>query len=293
MKAIRLAAACAALAPAALRVWRHADERALDARWRSLVARVDANPPLFDPSALPELPEPARRFLLAAIRPGTPLYTVAEIAMHGHLSLSTREKPDYKPMRACQLLAPPHGFVWQVRVGRGASHLVGSDAAFPGGSWTRFWLAGLIPVARLGDDADHALSSFGRCMAEAIFWSPGALLPSDTVRWEGLDADTARVTVSQGALTESFDVTVDASGQARRVAFQRWSDANPEKRYRRQPFGGSLSDFREFDGYRLPTMVEAGNHFGTDDYFPFFRVTVDSVRHVTNSDAPRECRSPW
>lgn len=292
MKGIRLVTALAVLAPVALSVWRRADERALAARWRALVARVDANPLVFDPDALQDLPEPARRFLIAAIRPGTPLYTVAEIAMHGDFSLGTKEKPDYQPMRACQLLAPPHGFVWQVRVGQGALHFVGSDAAFPGGSWTRFWLASLLPVARMGGNADHALSSFGRYMAEAIFWSPGALMPSDTVRWEALDSETARVTIAHEGFEEEFVVTVDASGRPTQVSFQRWSDANPEKAYRRQPFGGFLSDFREFDGFQLPTTVEAGNHFGSIDYFPFFRVTIDSVRFITSPDSPRACRSP-
>jgi len=45
-----------------------------------------------------------------------------------------------------------------------------------------------------------------------------------------------------------------------------------------QPFGGYLSEFREFDGYLLPTAVEGGNFIGTDDYFPFYQVTVTGIR---------------
>jgi hypothetical protein len=58
----------------------------------------------------------------------------------------------------------------------------------------------------------------------------------------------------------------------------RWSNANPEKQYRLQPFGGVLSDFREVQGYRLPFRVEAGNMFGTDDYFVFFKAEVTDIR---------------
>ena len=79
-------------------------------------------------------------------------------------------------------------------------------------------------------------------------------------------------------LEQSVNVTVDAAGRPTKVDFLRWSDANPDKVYRLQPFGGYLSEFREFDGYRLPTRVEAGNFFATDDYFPFFRVNVTSIR---------------
>lgn len=36
-------------------------------------------------------------------------------------------------------------------------------------------------------------------------------------------------------------------------------------------------------GYRLPTRVECGNHFGTDDYFPFFKAEIADIRP---GDAP-------
>jgi len=62
------------------------------------------------------------------------------------------------------------------------------------------------------------------------------------------------------------------------VHFLRWSDANPERRYRLQPFGGVLSDFRDVQGFRVPFAVEAGSMFGTETYFPFFRARLKSVR---------------
>jgi hypothetical protein len=74
------------------------------------------------------------------------------------------------------------------------------------------------------------------------------------------------------------DVTVGAERRPVQVVFQRWSDANPEKVHRLQPFGGFLSDFRKVGGYRLPFRVEAGNMFGTDDYFPFFLAEVTDIR---------------
>jgi hypothetical protein len=52
---------------------------------------------------------------------------------------------------------------------------------------------------------------------------------------------------------------------------------NPEKQHRMQPFGGYVSEFKEFAGFRLPTHVEAGNWFGTDRYFPFFVVNVTDI----------------
>lgn len=240
--------------------------------WASLAALQPSNPPLYDPAMVAALPEPARRFFNFAIQLGTPLLTVAEIDMGGEFSLGSRDKPNYRAMNARQILAAPHGFVWTLKI-PGAVSLSGSDT----GKWTHFRVFGLIPVARLGGDADHARAAYGRYVAEAVFWTPAALLPAPGIVWEGLDQDTARVTVTHKALSQSVDVRVDAEGRPIEVRFMRWTNANAERTYRLQPFGGYLSDFREVQGFRLPFRVEAGNLFGTDAYFPFFKAQVRKV----------------
>ena len=226
------------------------------------------------------LPDPAQRFFRFAIDPGAPLHTVAEITMVGEFSLGNMSKPNYMPMRAEQLLAAPHGFVWKVRAGN-SIWFTGSDGSVDGQSWSRFWLLGVLPVARAGNNADHLRAAFGRYAAEAVFWTPAALLPGDNVRWETIDASSARVILTHLGLEQAVDLTVDAEGRPVKVVFQRWSNANPAKTFRDQPFGGNLSDYAKFDGFRLPTRVEAGNFFGTDDYFAFFKATVTAVRFPT------------
>jgi hypothetical protein len=248
------------------------DRRADRAEWARLGALQPAAPERFDPAMVAGLPEPARRYFEYMIAPGTPLMPVTVIEMTGQFSLGTRDAPGYRPMEARQILAPPEGFVWAMHT-RGAMPVSGSDS----GTWTRFRIFGLIPVARLGGGADHARSAFGRSVSEASIWAPAALMPGPGVSWSAVDADTARVTVAHGALEQAVDITLDARGQPVEVSFQRWSDANPEKVYRQQPFGAVVSDFREVEGYRLPFRVEAGNMFGTDSYFPFFIADVTGI----------------
>lgn len=262
---------------AALAAWRASDSRAERAAWRQLVALQPAAVSRFDPSTLAHLPEPAQRFFRFAIAPGTPVVTVAEIGMTGELGLGSKEKPGYRRISAEQVLAPPHGFVWRVRTEAGL-RLAGSDGAVDASSWSRFWLYGIVPVGRAGSDPDHLRSSFGRCIAEAVFWTPAALLPGEHVQWQRTGENSARVSVTGMGLEQAVDLQLDAEGRPTRVSFERWSNANPEKVFRLQPFGGTLSGFREFSGYRLPTRIEAGNFFGTEDYFPFFRVDVTSIR---------------
>ncbi len=272
-------AAGLALAIAALAGWRLADDAATARAWRDLAASAPAQPGVFDPTQVDGLPDPARRFFLFAIRPGARLSTVAEITMGGELSLGTRDAPGYQPMQAKQILAAPAGFVWKVRAGSGAMRMSGSDGMAGGSSWTRFRLLGLVPVARAGGDADHLRSSFGRAVAEAMFWAPAALLPRPgAVAWDALDADTARATVTHGELRQQVIVRVDAAGRPLWVSLPRWSNANPDHAWREQPFGGRVADFREVDGFRVPFTVEGGNFFGTDAFFPFYKARVQALR---------------
>lgn len=257
----------------ALRIWRRSDHRADHAEMDRLLALQPGNPSNFHTDMLAGLPEPARRYFTFAIKDATPLKTVAKIKMRGQFSLGNKQSPNYLDMEATQVLAAPTGFVWKMSGGSGLMRMSGSDS----GRWTRFWLAGLAPVARFGGDIDHSRSAFGRYAAEAAFWTPAALLPGPNVTWEEKSKDTARYTMKQGDILQSVDVTVDVDGRPITVQFQRWSNANADRIHRLQPFGGFLSDFQEVGGFRVPMHVEAGNFFGTDAYFPFFIADVTKL----------------
>lgn len=257
-----------------LALWRWSDHKADEVERLRLLAFQPLSPARFDASMVAALPDPARRYFAFTIAPGTPLHTVAEISMTGQFSLPTDETAGYMSMTAEQTLASPHGFVWKMSASRGMMRISGSDS----GSWTRFWFMGLIPVVRLGGDPDHARSAYGRYVAESVIWSPAALLPRPGIDWAHVDDTTARVTVTEGELSQSVEVTVDDAGRPVIVRFPRWSDVNADRKYRVQTFGGALSEFRTFSGFTLPTHVEGGYFFGTDDYFPFFKADVRDIR---------------
>jgi hypothetical protein len=212
------------------------------------------------------------------ITPGTPLCRTVEIDMTGKLGLGSKEDPNYQAMQAHQILSPPYGLVWKLKSGP----LSGSDGTLTDRSWTRFWLFGLIPIVR-ASGSDHQRSAFGRVVAEAAIWVPASLLPSKFVHWENPDNHTARATVRHGNFTQSVDITLDEFGVPRKVSMLRWSNENKDKIFREQPFGGMLSDFKDYDGYRLPSHVEGGNHFDTPYYFPFFKADVTKLTFPTRS----------
>ena len=68
-----------------------------------------------------------------------------------------------------------------------------------------------------------------RVVAEGAFWVPTSLLPSESVRWEPVDDNTARAILSYGEFEQAIDITVCPDGQPKAVMIQRWSNENPEK----------------------------------------------------------------
>lgn len=264
----------------ALTALRVSDQRNAETVWKSLRAGSKQDVTEFDPAMVDGLPEPARRYFLYTIGEGFPLRTVAEIEMEGEIGLGDRSDPRYLAMRGRQVIAPPRGFVWKLDAGSGLMSLSGSDGFGDSQSWVRFWLLKLFPVVREGGNPDHARSAFGRVVAESVFFAPAALLPGEGVEWETVGPDTARATVSYRNMVQSVDISVDEEGRPHTVVISRWSNANPEKEYRAQIFGGTLSEFRPFDGYMLPTRIEGGNFIGTPNYFPFYRVHVLSINFI-------------
>lgn len=257
-----------------LYLWRLSDHRADRVERERLLALQPTHPPLFERSFVRDLPEPARRYFEFTIQDGAPLYRVAEIWMKGQFGMGDQDAPNYMPMKAHQVLAAPEGFLWKMTGGSGLMRISGSDSA----SWTRFWLAGLVPVARAGGTPDHILSGFGRYVSEAVLWTPASVLPGPGVKWEAVDENTARVTMLHDGHRQAVDVTVDPEGRPTQVVLQRWSNANTKGEYQFQPFGGYLSAFQEFEGFRLPTRIQAGNFFGTDAFFPFFKADITKVQ---------------
>ena len=264
--------ACLLLAAALLSALAIRDGRAADRLAQTLREGRDPAPPLFDPAMVEGLPEVAQRYLLRAIAPGTPLSRTVDLSMEGVFLLNGSALP----MRATQVLHAPEAFVWQSAFGSGALRLRGSDALAGAESWTRFGLFGLLPVARAGGNADHRRSAATRALMESV-WAPAALLPLFGAHWEATGPDSARVSIP-GLAVAPMELTLAPDGTILSLTAPRWSDANPDRSYRLQSFGGRILESRRFGGFTIPARVELGNHWGTPDFDGFFRATITAAR---------------
>jgi hypothetical protein len=276
------AAAGVSLVGAALlgaQVLRRSDQRDVDRLWTAVAGHGARSSATFTPAMVEGLPEPARRYFLRAIAPGTPLRFVAEIDMEGAIGLGDKVDPGYQPMRANQIIAPPHGFVWAPTIGSGAMTVTGADTYVDGEGWTRFWLAGAIPIARSRPTTDYIRSAAARSILEAL-WVPAVLLPQNGVTWEPIDEHRARAMLEHRGERFALTLAVAEDGRPLSVLMPRWTNANPEKVFRWQPTGGIIHETANVGGYTVPVRLEAGNMFGTECYFPFFKAEVRQIRFL-------------
>lgn len=267
------------LAATVLGLWVHTrDREQMHSVWTALEALQVPDPARYDPAMVADLPEIAQRYFGRAIEPGTPLHRVVQLDMQGTFIMNGKEMP----MTARQILAPPSdGFVWQAKVGTGLISFSGSDGYHSPEqgsreSWTKFWLHGLIPLARIECTTDHARAAATRAMLESV-WAPASLLPQFGAQWIQTGPDSAEIRFATVRDIKPMQIRLDGEGNLTDVQSLRWTDANTNKVYRLQPFGGKILEMGRFDGFLIPVLVEMGNMYGTPDYAPFFRASIENA----------------
>jgi len=255
----------------ALVIIRRRDDKRVEGVWQSLEA--PSTHQFFTEDMVLDLPAPARRYLLHAIRPGTPLAYSVSLEMGGTMRLKLGQ--EWMPMKAREVLAPPKGFVWRAEVGGGLTPFSGGDHYANGSGRVRFWLWGFIPLVKQ-EGADVSRAALGRMVCEAI-WMPSSLLPQRGVKWEASDDESARATMKIVEETITLNLLVEPDGRLREIRILRWGNQTEDGSFGYIPFGGRIQEERAFGGYTIPSKVSVGWRLGTDRYFEFFRAQIGNA----------------
>lgn len=154
--------------------------------WAQIAA--PAAPLAFDPAALADQPEVARRYLTHAIAPGTPLQPCVTLTMQGTFRLGDAANPREMRLTARQRLAAPGAFVWIARLRGGGLWIDGSDGFDGRDGWTRFWLFRALPLVQQAGGEDLNRSARARPALESV-WGPGRAAPG---LWRKMGPDRPR-----------------------------------------------------------------------------------------------------
>ena len=252
-------------------ILRRRDDGKVDGVWLSLEASPTHQ--VFNEDMVSDLPAPALRYLLHAIRTGTPLASSVSLEMRGTMRLKPEQ--EWAPMKARQILAPPKGFVWRAEVGAGLMRFSGGDHYANGSGRVRFWLWGIIPLVKQ-EGPDVSRAALGRLVCETI-WLPSSLLPRNGVKWEALDDESAQATIKIGGEMTTLTLFVEPDGRLREIRILRWGNQTEDGSFGYVPFGGHMQEERDSGGYTIPSKVGVGWWIGTDHYFEFFRAQIEDA----------------
>jgi hypothetical protein len=218
LKGFALLVALLAIAAAGLSAW---GARRWAASTQALTARLEAGrlpavaaiPARYDPREMAGLPAPVRRFFEASVTPGQAMVSAATVEHTGTFNMAATGAPQWKAFTSRQrVVTRQPGFLWNAEIAMAPGLVVRvHDAYVQGQGLLHAAVMGLFRVANVEGDGEIARGELMRFFAEAA-WYPTALLPSQGVRWEAVDANTAKANLSDGPLALTLLFGFDDDG---------------------------------------------------------------------------------
>ena len=235
-----------------------------NARWNAgttqLLSRLDAAqvkaaPQFFNVKELEGLPAPVSRYFQTVLKDGQPIITAATVQHSGSFNMSATAE-NWKLFTSTQrVITKRPGFDWDARVTMFpgiAAHI--HDAYIGGSGMLKVAILGLIPVADLPKTADLSKGEFIRFCIEAA-WYPTALLPSQGVAWQAVDAQSADATFTDAGMTITLRFGFGADGLID-SAYAAQRGRLVGDKITQTPWLGHYSNYAERNGMVVPIQSE-------------------------------------
>jgi len=213
--------------------------------------RLPIEPATYDSKELNGLPAPVQRYFRAVLRDGQPLVSAVSVEHTGTFNMSETGEQWRSFISTQRVVIRRPGFDWEGRIAimPGLTVRV-HDAYIAGEGILHASLFGLVSLADVRGTPEAAQGELMRFFAEAA-WYPTALLPSQGVQWEALDATSAKATLKDGETTVTMVFRFDEYGLMQSV--------RAEARGRivagaviPTPWEGRWSNYDLRDGIRIP-----------------------------------------
>lgn len=240
---------------------------------RDLFSQIDpAAAPIITAADFAGLPAPVETYLRRCLREGQPRILSARLRQTGQF------RPDpqkgWLPAQAEQYFTTqPPGFIWLAKVKMMPLVWIAARDYYLRRRGNM--LIRLMSLATIDDARGAALDlgAFIRLLAESM-WLPTAFLPGETVRWEAIDARSAKMIATDGELETTLTFYFNDDGDFCEVLSQerhRGTEAQPT------PWRGRAWNYQTFDGVRLPVEAEVGWESAETGYEPYYRLSITEI----------------
>jgi hypothetical protein len=248
----------------------------------ALITRLDAgdtsgHTQRYDAREIADLPAPVRRYFELALTDGQPIIRAADAAMTGTFNMSL-DAPQWKPFTSQQRVVTHRpGFVWNARIMLFPGFPVRvHDAYVAGIGILTPSILGLFSMGNISGTGEPARGELMRWFAECA-WYPTALLPSQGIEWQAVDATSAQATMTDGPIRltmlfrfgdDGLISSIHADARGALVAGQTVM----------MPWEGRFSDYRRQDGMLIPFYGEVA-WITPQGEKPYFRGTVTQMTY--------------
>jgi len=255
----------------------------------ALITRLDAgdtsgHTQRYDAREIADLPAPVRRYFELALTDGQPIIRAADAAMTGTFNMSL-DAPQWKPFTSQQRVVTHRpGFVWNARIMLFAGFPVRVHDAYVAGTGILTpSILGLFSMGNISGTGEPARGELMRWFAECA-WYPTALLPSQGIEWQAVDATSAQATMTDGPIRltmlfrfgdDGLISSIHADARGALVAGQTVM----------MPWEGRFSDYRRQDGMLIPFYGEVA-WITPQGEKPYFRGTVTHLTYRFADQTP-------
>jgi hypothetical protein len=226
-----------------------------------------------------QLPPPVATYFRRTLREGQPIICSARIVQEGEFC---RAEHSWSPFEAKQYFsAQPPGFVWDATVRMSSVVRVQvRDAYVAGEGSMHAKILSLVPLVDASDNAELNAGALQRYLAEAV-WFPTALLPSEVMKWNAIDASRALATLSDSGTTVSLEFHFSDAGEITDVFTPgRYREVNGK--YELTPWRGHFRNYQERDGMRIPLEADVEWQL-PEGAFPYWKGRIIEVQYIADS----------
>jgi len=211
------------------------------------------------------LPEPVIKYFQLALGQNHRAIKSAYLEHSGYFKMSPKNK--WIKIKGKQhFTVNPPGFVWT-----GKTRLFKAIDKFSDGKGSlTVKLLSVIPIVKAhGRHVDQA--ELLRWLGESV-WFPTNLLPGKNLKWSPVDSLYARLTYNYQNLKVFYDVRFNSTGEIIQVETERYMEKGKLNKWT-----GKLSDYKDFEGMKIPTHIEAiwNVEEGDFQYVDFYVDTIE------------------
>ena len=235
-----------------------------------------ATPPThYSARELEGLPAPVQRYFRAVLKDNQAIISAVTINVAGSFNMSPTGE-QWKPFTSRQrVITRRPGFLWDASIAMlpGVTlHVV--DSYIAGLGLLQATVQGLFTVADMRGDGEIARGEFMRWFAE-VAWYPTALLPSQGVRWQAVDAQSANATLVDGPLSLTLLFRFNDAGLIGSFRAEARGGMVGNKMVM-APWEGIWSNYQTRDGLQVPFTGEVA-WMRPEGRKPYFIGTVTSL----------------